>query len=316
MTQELTIDTLEKMFVYLGCANIETKVAMDGAIPVESVLQFKQHETIAEYNVDKLVLMPPNWRTKFIWFANDDLNLSTVSNVHWASFYKSIRPILHVMTAMGQIQAGNYSRLGFDAAFDITFSRIDKFGRFVKFPVDKFRRGGVVVQSIYNPSFLLCHKDEKLFCIKSSSDDLLKQFQVFRRAPFLCGLSQSIGNYWRVETKFEEVCPSLTMLTDPTGVKEFWRLRDVPEGRKRRDALLHWVESHWRKTRNDPDVEAYVRKHLRGQQDLTQGKFQAKIHPSERDNIHVETLKDERETMRKLKTDRRLRKKILTSKAR
>lgn len=310
----LTIATLEKMFLYLGCANIETKVAMDGAIPIESLLGGKNGETIAEYNIDKLILMPPRWQTKFVWFAGDELNLNTVRNVHWAVMRQSIKSVLLVMAAMGKIQSGNYSQFDFDASFDITFSRIDKFGRFVKFPVDKFRSGGVVVKSLYNPSFLVCHKDDRLFCMRSSSDELLKEFEVLRFAPFFCGVSQSIGNYWRVETKFEETCPSLTLLTDPTGVKEFWRLRDIPEGKRRRDALLHWVEGHWRKTRNDPDVERYVRKHLRGQRDLTQGKFQAKVYPSERDNIHLACIKDDREQMRKLKTDRRLRKARLEKK--
>ena len=39
-------------------------------------------------------------------------------------------------------------------------------------------------------------------------------------------------------------------------------MRDLPEGKDRREALLTWVGDHWRQNRHDPDIEIYVRKHL------------------------------------------------------
>lgn len=57
---------------------------------------------------------------------------------------------------------------------------------------------------------------------------------------------------------------SVLLATDPTGVKGFFKLRDKPEGRDRRTALLHWVREHWRKSRKIKDDEIAVRAHLRG----------------------------------------------------
>lgn len=68
---------------------------------------------------------------------------------------------------------------------------------------------------------------------------------------------------WAVSIGFSN-SPSVRIVTDPTGMKDLFRLRDVPDGRNRRDALMTWVSDHWRKDRRDPDVETYVRKHMRG----------------------------------------------------
>jgi len=57
---------------------------------------------------------------------------------------------------------------------------------------------------------------------------------------------------------------SVTLLTDPVGVKEWFRLRDVPDGKNRRSALLHWVSKHSRQSRKDPESEIQVRAYLRG----------------------------------------------------
>jgi hypothetical protein len=58
--------------------------------------------------------------------------------------------------------------------------------------------------------------------------------------------------------------PTLKLPTDPTGVREVFRLRDIPPGRQRRTALHHWVREHWRQRRADPTTEAKVREYLRG----------------------------------------------------
>lgn len=69
-------------------------------------------------------------------------------------------------------------------------------------------------------------------------------------------------NYWHVSLSMPGSC-RLLLATDATGVKGFFRLRDVPEGRGRRAALLHWVQAHWRKNRKDDDRHE-VQEHRRG----------------------------------------------------
>lgn len=68
---------------------------------------------------------------------------------------------------------------------------------------------------------------------------------------------------WSVSFRIGE-SPSLTISTDPVGVREMLRMRDVPDGKTRREALRHWVREHTRKNRRDDAVESQVRAHLRG----------------------------------------------------
>jgi hypothetical protein len=87
---------------------------------------------------------------------------------------------------------------------------------------------------------------------------------------------------WAVDIGFEN-SPSVRITTDPTGMKELFRLRDVADGRDRRDALMTWVSDHWRKDRIDADVEVYVRKHLRGSRRFEWRGMECEIKPSQYD---------------------------------
>lgn len=75
-------------------------------------------------------------------------------------------------------------------------------------------------------------------------------------------------------------CPTINFPTDPTGVLEVFRLRDLPEGKKRRDALLHWVREHWRRRRSDPTAFAKVKEHLRGKTTFVWNGLQCLIKPA------------------------------------
>jgi hypothetical protein len=305
---KFTVDTLEKMFVYLGCANIPTQEAMDGAIPIESLTSIRT-DTIADFMPDKIATMPASWQCKSVCFTGDNLMLSTVANIHWTSWYKYTKSHSVAKGLLGEDSYGATSEI--DGAVALYYSEIDPYGKFVKFPVNKRRQGKVVVNKIYNPEWLFMFANGNMNCVGSANDDLYKSKKLSFLAPFLCGVAQSVSSYWRVVTKFESTCPSLTMLTDAWGVKEFWKLRDIPEGKKRREALLHWVSQHWRQKRNDPDVEVYVRKHMRGSDNLTQGNMTAKIFASESDTIEAEHEKRQREEIRKLKQDQRIRQRKL-----
>ncbi len=84
---------------------------------------------------------------------------------------------------------------------------------------------------------------------------------------------------WTVAIGYEGV-PSVVFTTDPLGVREIFRLRDLPPGKMRRAALLHWVRGHWRKRRKDPG-EVKVEEYMRGSQVFTWNGLRCEIRPSQ-----------------------------------
>lgn len=82
---------------------------------------------------------------------------------------------------------------------------------------------------------------------------------------------------WGVTIRFNPSTPSVCLMTDSIGVREFFRFRELPEGKSRRDALAHWVCQHWRQDRQDPDAETYVREHLRGRTAFAWHRLQCSI---------------------------------------
>jgi hypothetical protein len=109
---------------------------------------------------------------------------------------------------------------------------------------------------------------------------------------------------WAVNVGFSNT-PSVRIATDPTGMKELFRLRDVQPGRDRRDALMNWVSDHWRQNRRDPDVEIYVRKHMRGGTQFDWRGFNCEIIPARFDMEQTDKFIAERDAMRVAGSDRR-----------
>jgi len=72
---------------------------------------------------------------------------------------------------------------------------------------------------------------------------------------------------------------SLSLVTDPKGAREAFKLRDKPKGAKRRPALKHWVRKHWRKNRGG-DGASIVRAHLRGETQFVFDGMECVIVPS------------------------------------
>lgn len=103
-----------------------------------------------------------------------------------------------------------------------------------------------------------------------------------------------------------EASPSIRFATDPTGIKEIFKIRDLPEGKDRREALMTWVSDHWRQDRDDPDMEIYVRKHLRGATMFTWRGMNCELLPSKFDVDQREKLIAKRDAMRMAGSDRRL----------
>lgn len=82
----------------------------------------------------------------------------------------------------------------------------------------------------------------------------------------------------------EQGSPRTRFVTDPLGVREAFRLRDIPPGRERRAALRHWVREHWRrKGRESAQDRAWVRAHLRGATEFTWSGLRCRVEPSRED---------------------------------
>lgn len=109
---------------------------------------------------------------------------------------------------------------------------------------------------------------------------------------------------WAVNVGFSDT-PSVRIVTDPTGMKELFRLRDVNPSRDRRDALMSWVSDHWRQNRRDPEVETYVRQHLRGSTKFDWRGFACEISPAAFDVETRDRLIVERNEMRTRGSDKR-----------
>jgi len=124
----------------------------------------------------------------------------------------------------------------------------------------------------------------------------------------LINLSSSIALNQRYEwsASFSLIeSPSIRFATDPTGIKDMFRLRDLPEGKDRRESLITWINDHWRQRRHDPDMEIYVRKHLRGATQFNWKDMNIELNPSQFDIDKRDALIVEREIMRIAGTDRR-----------
>lgn len=95
---------------------------------------------------------------------------------------------------------------------------------------------------------------------------------------------------WKVYVGWEGEI-GITFATDPIGAREIFRLRDIPNGKKRRTALRNWIKEHYRKKRNDPTEKNKVIKHLRGATEFNWNGFKCKIIPSEYDLKQAEKIK-------------------------
>jgi hypothetical protein len=76
---------------------------------------------------------------------------------------------------------------------------------------------------------------------------------------------------------------SFRFATTPDGIAEIFKLRDLPDGASRRAALKNWITSHWRTDHRNPEMEVYVRQHLRGAETFRWDGYFCTISPSGHD---------------------------------
>lgn len=100
------------------------------------------------------------------------------------------------------------------------------------------------------------------------------------------GATLSIGISLELSLRYEWAvtlgyfgCGSVLLPTDPTGIYELFRLRDLEPGQMRRSSLIHWVQEHFRKRRNSPEKTIKVKEHIRGKTNLSWGGFNVSIRP-------------------------------------
>jgi hypothetical protein len=84
--------------------------------------------------------------------------------------------------------------------------------------------------------------------------------------------------YWQVSFGFGG--PSIAFKSDPSGLKEMFKLREIPPGKKRRSAIRNWISAHNRKASGTSDEWIKVRKHLRGQTDFVWNGMKVQVRPA------------------------------------
>lgn len=67
------------------------------------------------------------------------------------------------------------------------------------------------------------------------------------------------------------------LIMDIGQLKDLFKLRDIPDGYKRRLALKHWVAKHMRRKPSNHDEITYVKKYLRGRKDFSWFGFSGEI---------------------------------------
>jgi len=117
---------------------------------------------------------------------------------------------------------------------------------------------------------------------KTESEDVVVKTR--RRIDAAIGFQHSQEESWIVQLQHEG-CPAVVFTTDPAGAKEIFRLRDVPDGRKRRSSLINWVDAHYRQRHSGGDEAlTYIRRHVRGATRFTWNGLICYIKPARRDS--------------------------------
>lgn len=108
------------------------------------------------------------------------------------------------------------------------------------------------------------------------------------------GVEFSRRYQWTVELSLGHLS-SLLVPTDPEGIREVFKFRDIPSGRERRLALRHWVQEHYRQSRTVEGAETKVREHMRGATEFDWQDLHCRIRPSQFDIERDDTSKAIRE---------------------
>jgi hypothetical protein len=91
--------------------------------------------------------------------------------------------------------------------------------------------------------------------------------------------------------------PMVSIVTDPISARGIFKLRDIPPGASRREAIKHWVNGHQRKTKNG--CEYKVTAHLKGAETFNWNGLECIIRPSEHDLKLAARLRQQADAMQR-----------------
>lgn len=290
LERDRILKTLEDLFIYMGASD----EPFDDLYPYPIQAIVRQSDQLIGYARSSPVLsgLIGNWLVTANWIDDDGCyNGMRSENIHWSRLQSVFT------TATKQLHAlGNKTRLtlaDFDSFSRLKYQLVATSGKISKEEKCLFGHIG--------PNWhVFTDEFEKM------KDDHHKQW-LLKGAEMLLGMAVLEPTYWIAKVKIDADVPGLSLITDPTGIKELWRFRDIPSGRSRRSSLLNWVSDHWRQDRKDRDVEIYVRKHLRGNTEVTFRGMSVVIEASREADVENLISKREREAMRLTnpRTDRR-----------
>ena len=286
--RESVIERLDELFLYLGASDFPFKNIH--YYPAQLV-SLGREEAIGDFRYSpKLSGLKDQWSIQIAWCERNGFVGMRASSVHWSHLARLLAHYRGNIVRMGERAIGHSGN--FESYSLLEFLDVDPFGKTRKY---------------YKCTF--AYKGAKWYPLSDIPEDsplFTKQWLLDANA-MMVGMAAVEPTYWVAKVSVQPNVPSLALITDPTGIKELWKLRNTAPGKSRRSPLLNWVSDHWRKDRHDPDVELYVRRHLRGQRHLTFKHFTVSLQESQVDTLAALEAKREREAMRSLqpRPDRR-----------
>jgi hypothetical protein len=291
------ISKLDETFLYLGASDFD--FADKFSYPLDAVSKGRADWVSAFNHSPKQSGLKDMWGAQAAWVSEDGFRSMRAEDVHWSA----VSRLFQSVSKMGR-------SIGYDYAETVEYSEFTKF---------EFLRIDPYGKKKYYKRLVFAWKGNRYFCL--NGDDGIKDCSEYsgkwllEANEILIGMAAVEPTYWLANVKVQPNVPGLSLITDPTGIKELWKFRDAPAG-KRRGGLLNWVSDHWRRDRHDPDVEVYVRKHLRGNRHLTFKDFSVTLKESAVDTVAELELRRTRDAMRKAdpRLDRRKRQRELEKK--
>lgn len=269
--------TIDNMLLYLNASDI-TDCSGD-AMPFIRHVGMNALDLIdvgqAAFKRQIASVVPGKWRDSAIFsgLRSGSLEVATVESLSSETVRR--------MTALGAF--GRFEGSHVSGVLSATLTRISRSGAATKLDDDKW----VIRDGELWPAFDVGTRLVTQFGQGGRDSSRFTEFDEQRlSAERLCipGSVVWVQNVRRsswVATFRTNADRSVSVPTDPTGIKGMFQMRELPEGRDRRAALLHWVSAHMRRNRKDPETEHAVRQYLRGSREFEWFGMSCKITPTE-----------------------------------
>ncbi len=276
--REQVIESIEDYFLYLGASDVDFS-DFQGSYPIGNGL-LGGCDTLGYIDRNpKLSGFVEPWWCRASFISNGEFHAYEVRSIHWTAIARSMNHYRRVGGQKAVPDARWRTSTDFECFSKMTCRVVGSNGKLVRKPVLLWgHKGG---------NWYLLSKEDRHWKRLAKGNEILVS---------MVGMEPT---YWIARVKIEPKVPSLSLITDPIGVRELWKFRDIRSGRTRRDALIHWVRDHWRQSRTDEQTEIYVREHLRGNDLLSYRGMEVQILPSREDTVKNFISKCERDEMRR-----------------